>query len=262
MATMTGYPAGAPCWCDLATTDLAVATTFYAELLGWTANAVPVPGGGTYSIFQLGGRDVAAVYGLMDTQKAEGVPSHWDVYFAVANVDEACERATTLGASVLVTPMDVMTFGRMAAIADPEGAAFCLWQPMAHFGAAAVHENNAIGWVELASRDTRKASSFYAALLGWKTRELPHPVAGHYQMFAVEGYDWGGLLPMDDRWGNAPAHWQVYLRVADCDAAAARVKALGGRVMAEPFQAPGVGRIAVVADPQGATFYLVTFRAG
>lgn len=262
MTTMSGYPAGAPCWYELATSDQDAAKRFYAELFGWSVRDVPIPEGGTYSIFQLAERDVGAAYTMMADQKASGTPPYWAVYFAVASVDESAARAVALGATQCVAPMDVMDVGRMAVIADPEGAMFCLWQPRSHAGAAAVHENNAIGWVELATRDSRKAAQFYAQMFGWKVREKSHPVAGHYQMFAVEGYDWGGMLPMSADWGETPAHWHLYFRVPDCDAAVERLTALGGKVTAPPFDGGDVGRIAVVADPQGATFYLITFRGG
>jgi predicted enzyme related to lactoylglutathione lyase len=261
MTTFSGYSAGSPCWYELATTDQEAAKRFYAELFGWVPKDVPIPEGGNYSIFQLGDRDVGAAYTMMPDQQAAGMPSYWAVYFAVASADDMAARAVALGGKQMAAPMDVMDVGRMAVIADPEGAVFCLWQPKSHAGAGAVHENNAVGWVELATRDSRKAAHYYAHLFGWKVREQPHPVAGHYQMFSVDSYDWGGMLPMNADWGQTPAHWHLYFRVADCDAAAEKLKALGGKVMAGPFDGAGVGRIAVVTDPQGATFYLITFRA-
>ena len=262
MTTISGYSAGAPCWYELATSDQDAAKAFYSALFGWVVRDVPIAPGGHYTIFQLDGRDVGACYTMVDDQKAAGTPPHWAVYFAVASADEAAARAKSFGGKVVAAPMDVMDVGRMAVIADPEGAIFCLWQPKSHAGAGAVHENNAIGWVELAARDSRQAAHYYAQLFGWKVREKSHPVAGHYQMFSVDGYDWGGMLPMTSEWGETPPHWHLYFRVADCDATAERLKGLGGKVVAGPFDGPDVGRIAVVTDPQGATFYLITFRSG
>jgi predicted enzyme related to lactoylglutathione lyase len=63
---------------------------------------------------------------------------------------------------------------------------------------------------------------------------------------------------MDDQWKGAPSQWGVYFHVADCDAAVAKARDLGATVRYGPFSAPGVGRMAMLADPQGATFSLIT----
>jgi predicted enzyme related to lactoylglutathione lyase len=62
---------------------------------------------------------------------------------------------------------------------------------------------------------------------------------------------------MDAQWEGIPSNWGIYFRVEDCDATAERVKELGGKVCHGPFDAPGVGRIAVLSDPQGAYFSVI-----
>jgi len=67
----------------------------------------------------------------------------------------------------------------------------------------------------------------------------------------------GGIIKMDESWpAEIPAHWMVYFRVADTDAAAARITELGGTVSVQPFQTPA-GKIAVINDPQGGTFSII-----
>ena len=259
MTTMTGYALGAPCWLELASSDATAARAFWTALMQWTAVDTTLPDGGVYTRFQLEGRDVAACGGLGAAERERGVPSHWNLYFAVEDVDARCALAAAAGARVLAGPFDVMDQGRMAVLSDPEGAAFRLWQPRAHPGAGAVHEERAAGWVELATRDAARAAACYGRLLGWSVREQPQHVAGAYRIWSVDRYDWGGLLPMDAQWGDARAHWSVYWRVGDCTAAAARVAELGGKVVTAPFDAAGVGRIAAIEDPSGARCYLVRF---
>ena len=64
----------------------------------------------------------------------------------------------------------------------------------------------------------------------------------------------GGILPPAFRNPGAPPHWQIYLQVSDCDAAAARAKNIGAKLFMPPMKIEDIGRMAVMADPQGAAF--------
>ena len=82
-----------------------------------------------YTLLQIGGKDVAALYKMMKEQAEQGVPPNWMCYVAVENADETAKKAKTLGGTVIAEPFDVMDYGRMAVIQDPEGAIFSIWQP-------------------------------------------------------------------------------------------------------------------------------------
>ena len=144
----------------------------------------------------------------------------------------------------------------MAVCADPEGAMFSLHQARAHKGVAAIRENNAINWVELATREIDKAEAFYRSLFGWETEDFP---AGptRYLLYGSRDAKWGGLLQMTPEWGDMPSHWSIYVQVEDVDATIARAAAAGGSVCVPPFDIPKVGRIARIDDPSGAGFYLI-----
>ena len=79
-----------------------------------------------------------------------------------------------------------------------------------------------------------------------------------YIEFCVDGQPRGGLLPMDEDWKGIPSHWGIYFMVASCDEVVAKAKEIGAVVRYGPFSAPGVGRIAMLADPQGAGFSIIT----
>jgi hypothetical protein len=250
MPIVDHYPHGAPCWFELGTTDQAGAKKFYTELFGWSVFDAPMGPDQFYSMFRLKDRDAAAAYTL--GPEMQGVPPHWMVYFATSNVDETAAKIPELGGSLIQPPFDIMDVGRMAVAKDPGGAVFSLFQEKRHTGAGILSENNAVLWSELATRDTAKAAEFYKGLLGWETEG--HSVTPTYIVFSVGGAGRGGLLPMDENWGSIPSHWGIYFMVADCDATVLKVKALGGTVRHGPFDAPGVGRLAMFADPQGAGF--------
>lgn len=252
MPNIDHYPHGAPCWFELATTDQAAAKLFYTEVFGWTVFDSPIGPDQFYTMFKLKDRDVAAAYTL--GPQMQGLPPHWRVYFAATDVDETAAKVPELGGSLIHPPFDVMDVGRMSIAKDPEGAVFQIWQEKRHHGAGIMGDNT-VCWSELVTRDTAKARDFYTGLFGWDTKGAANMAT--YIEFSVDGVSRGGLLPMEKEWGDIPSHWGIYFMVADCDAIADKVKALGGTVRNGPFDAPGVGRMAMLADPQGAGFSII-----
>src|SRR4051812_38012432 len=121
MGERTSYPPGTFSWAELATGDAAEAKAFYTSVFGWDYEDNPIPGDGVYSMATRDGGYVAA---LFDSDQ----PPHWSCYVTVASADEAAALASEHGADVMAEPFDVMDVGRMAVIADPTGAALCLWE--------------------------------------------------------------------------------------------------------------------------------------
>lgn len=258
MAVVHEYAPGTPCWFELGTTDQPAAKHFYGQLLGWSAQDNPMGPDGVYTMFQLNGHDTGAAYTLPAKLVAQGVPPHWNVYFATADVDVSAARVSELGGTLVQPPFDVMDVGRMAICKDPGGAVFSLWQARSHRGAAVLNENNAVCWSELATWDTARAREFYVGLFGWQTKGAVNMAT--YIEFSAGGQARGGLLPMDEQWRGMPSHWGIYFQVQDCDAAVTQAQALGAAVRYGPFSAPGIGRLALLADPQGAGFSLITLQ--
>jgi len=114
-------------------------------------------------------------------------------------------------------------------------------------------------WHELNSPDMGAASAFYAELFGWRWTSEDMGEFGHYHMFRQNGVEHGGGVEMKgEAWAGIPPHWMVHVEVDDCDAACDKIRSLGGAVKYDPFDIPEVGRMAVVADPQGAVFSIMT----
>jgi uncharacterized protein len=114
-------------------------------------------------------------------------------------------------------------------------------------------------WNELAAKDPAKSGALYADLLGWETAEVPMP-DGTYTLFRSGGNDSGGMYQILPEHGPMPQAWISYVAVDDVDdvdAAAAKVKALGGEVLTEPFDVPNTGRICIITDPDGGTLGLM-----
>jgi len=114
-------------------------------------------------------------------------------------------------------------------------------------------------WVEALEPDARAAAAFYRGVFGWEARG-PGPMSGggEYFVACLEGDEVAGI-------GTLPAgvtpHWATYVRVDDLERTAARAAAAGGRVIVPPVDASPAGRLAVIADPAGATIGLWEARA-
>jgi len=156
----------------------------------------------------------------------------------------------------MMGPIDVATFGRMTVCMDPAGAAFGFWQPGEHKGAQIENEPGSMCWTEVMTRGGDKARPFYEKVLGAVTEKMPEM---EYHTFHKNEGDkaFAGLLSMDETFPpQIPSHWMPYFAVADANAGAEKVKELGGTVHQGPFDTP-YGRIAIVADPFGASFTLI-----
>jgi len=256
MSEVTKHAPGTFCWIELGTTDAGAAKKFYSELFGWSANDIPAGPGMIYTMLQLDGKDVAALYELTEQHRAQGVPSHWLPYVAVASADESAEKVTSLGGKVIMAPFDVMDVGRMSLIQDPAGAMFALWEARKHIGATLVNQPGTVCWNELATRDSRLAGEFYTKLFGWGTK-VQEMGPTTYTIFTDGERQAGGMLAMTEEWGNIPSHWMAYFGVEDCDASANKARALGATIKVPPTDIPGVGRFAVLQDAQGAAFSII-----
>jgi predicted enzyme related to lactoylglutathione lyase len=106
-------------WNELITSDPS-ANRFYEQVLGMTTSTMDM-GQGAYTLFEVGGQQVGGTI----PPPMEGVPNHWNVYFAVADADATVAKVRELGGSVLVEPFDTPA-GRMAAVRDPQGATFSI----------------------------------------------------------------------------------------------------------------------------------------
>ena len=256
MQETPSYAPGTFCWVELATTHSEAAKKFYTGLFGWTPDDRQVGPGMVYTMLNLAGKNVGALYQMEPERIAQGTPPHWLSYASVTSADETSAKAKDLGATLLAGPFDVMTVGRMAVVQDPTGAVFALWQGKDHKGAAVVNVPNSFCWNELMTTDTAKDGDFYSGLFGWeKDRQNFGPL--EYTMFKNGDRPAGGMLKITPEMGPIPPNWLVYFAVDDCDAKTKKATELGASVMKPPDDIPGVGRFSILTDPQGAAFALI-----
>lgn len=119
-----------------------------------------------YYICRLRGRDVAAVGSLPAGTTPEGA---WNTHIWVESADDAVAKVVDAGGSVIAEPFDLAGTARLAVLADPAGAVFCMWQPGAHRGAQIVNEPGAWTMSDVYTHDPEGSESFYRAVFGWDT---------------------------------------------------------------------------------------------
>lgn len=248
-------------WYELMTSDTKAARAFYGEVVGWHAEAFGLTG--DYTLLGPPGADkVAGLMPLPPEVSAAGGRPMWLGYVAVRDVDARAAAIEEAGGAIRRAPFDIPEVGRVAVVADPQGATFMLIQPaMPDRPAPPLGEQGRVGWHELYADDWRTALDFYAGQFGWaKDRAVDMGQMGTYQLFAASpgGEAIGGMM---NRMEFVPMpFWQFYFTVDGVEAAAARVTGAGGQVMMGPHEVPGGMWIANCMDPQGAAFSLVSAR--
>lgn len=251
MGERSSYTPGTFCWTDLSTPDQEGAKAFYSALFGWVSEDIPMGDGAVYSMQRIDGRDVAAISPQPQQQRDAGVPAMWNSYIAVESADEAADRARALGADVHAGPFEVFTSGRMAVIQDPNGAFFNVWQARDHIGAGLVNAHGALSWGELYTPDVDASAAFYGELFGWTTQAMEGMQMPYLVIRTAAGRGNGGITTIE----GVPPAWLVYFGTDDIESSVARAGELGGQTRMGPMDI-GVGKIAVMSDPQGAAFAL------
>jgi uncharacterized protein len=254
MPTRDRAPIGSPCWVDLWTSDVEGSRKFYAELFGWEAQA-PSPEFGGYFMFTRNGVPTAGAMGDMGDM---GADNSWKIYLATDDIAKTVEAAENDGAQIVSPPMGVADLGTQAVLVDPTGAQLGTWQPGTFPGFTVLNEHGAPSFFELHTRDHATAVAFYRSVFHWDTDAVGDSDEFRYTTMrdpSGEGelagiMDASAFLP-----DGVPAHWSIYWAVDNADATVAKVKALGGSIVADAVDTP-YGRLATVADPASAQFKL------
>lgn len=258
-------PPGSFIWYELMTTDPDGAAAFYGPVVGWKIanHAAPEAGGMDYRMIERAdGGTAGGVLGLTPEMRNSGAHPCWLGYLYVPDVDATITAITTDGGSVLMPATD-LPVGRIAMVADPQGAPFYLMNPTPPAGCEGQTSDvfsemapQHVRWNELATTDPDAAIAFYGRHFGWAQEgDMDMGAMGKYRFIQHDGTGIGAIMP---KMPDMPASlWSYYIGVDDIDRAVSAVNTGGGKLMQEPMEIPG-GEFATNAiDPQGAAFGLV-----
>jgi predicted enzyme related to lactoylglutathione lyase len=239
------------CWHGIISTDVDKAVAFYGSALPFGIQTA-----------DMGGEPVPMVTAAeiprahIAAPQMEGVPSHWDSYLRVDDVDASTAEAVAQGGALVVPGTDIPP-GRFSVVASPSGATFCLF----HEADEATSHNapggapGAVHWTELWSKDVEADLAWLTGTFGFGTETMQMP-NGPYTILTSDGEYAGGVMASTEE--KAPSMWLPWIQVTDVDATVAGIEAEGGASVSPSMDLPTVGRMAVVADPTGGVFGVIT----
>jgi predicted enzyme related to lactoylglutathione lyase len=118
--------------------------------------------------------------------------------------------------------------------------------------------HGAFSWSELMTTDPAAAAEFYGQLFGWTAQSMDMG-QGIYRVVKVGDTSVAGIMGMPPGSAAMPPNWGCYVTVSDVEEVLAKCSALGGKTLVPPMDVPGVGRMAVLQDPQGAVLSVMAY---
>lgn len=242
--------AGEIYWFSLLSEDLDAAAAFYSGLFGW--EIVPSPTGGLMAL-----RDGQPLAGMnrIENRIANASESLWLAAIKVDDPVASVATARRLGATVHQDVTEVEGWGNFALVQDPQGAPLLLVDPEQPLGGRQGYSG--WRWAELWTHDTGAAADFYREVIGYTVENVTIG-SEIYTALTSAGKRNAGLVELERR--EVSPRWAPYIGVSDLRGILVRVWQEGGQVLREPAEldnaAAGVNRVALVADPSGAAFFL------
>jgi predicted enzyme related to lactoylglutathione lyase len=257
-----GNPAGDFIWYELMTTDADGAKAFYDAVVGWNVDAQSSFPNGYRMIGRSDGKMAGGILPLTDEMREHGAHPTWLGYINVDDVDASLTKIEQAGGKALMPAFDIPQAGRVAMVADPQGAPFYIMkptppqdQPDAISDVFSPTEQQRVGWNELSTSDPAAARRFYTGQFGWNDAEfMPMGEMGEYRFLDHHGTRIGalcGTMP------GAQPKWRYYFRVPSISAAKAVAEQHSGTIHMGPHEVPTGDFIIIGLDPQGAEFALV-----
>jgi predicted enzyme related to lactoylglutathione lyase len=249
------HHAGKMVWADLVTPDLAAAEKFYGGLFGWTFQRIRA-GSSDYAVAMLDGRPIG---GMMQKPIPSGEQhqSAWLTFLAVSDVDVVKRTALAHGAKVLADSRSYPMRGRQSVLSDPEGAVFAILASSSGDSPDYLPVPGEWIWSSLHAKDAGAEAAFYQELFGYDVFDLPSDDDLDHLILSTDDYARASANSFPGGSARRHPHWLNFVRVDNAANMAAKVVAMGGRVLVEPRVDRHGGMLAVVADPAGAPFGLM-----
>ena len=258
LTTVSGSPRlpGKFVWADLVTDNALVAQKFYSDLFGWKFY--------DYGGYFIGMKDDRPLCGMFQRPRPKDrvAAPRWFGYISVGNVEKAQRAVTKAGGRVLAESKKMAKRGEQAVFSDPEGAVFGVVKSSSGDPEDFLAEPGEWIWVQLLSRDARKATEFYGAVAGYEVIENTASNRASDFVLASEGYARATVRTIQST--NAQVHptWLPFVRVKNVGESVAQAKQLGGKVLIEPKANVLDGKAAVIADPTGGAIGIMEWQAG
>jgi predicted enzyme related to lactoylglutathione lyase len=255
-------PRGDYIWYELMTPDPEGSKAFYDAVVGWNIGKAEEAYNG-YRMIGTDGGFAGGVLPLNAEMQQHGARPTWLGYIHVTDVDQSIKSIEQAGGKALMPATDIPNVGRIAMVADPQGAPFYVMKPIPPEGREnepstvfSPGKDGRCSWNELSTSDPVAARRFYGEQFGWTSDEfMDMGEHGEYRFFDHHGVRLGAVSGMMNQ--DQHPHWRYYFRVPSVSKAKETAEAKGGKVVMAPMEVPGGDHIIIGFDPQGAEFALV-----
>ncbi len=258
LTTASGNPRlpGKFVWADLVTDDVLTAQKFYSDLFGWAFY--------DYGGYIIGRNDDRPLCGMFQRPRPKDrvAEPRWFGYLSVGNVERAQRAVTKAGGRVLAEPKKMAKRGEQAVFADPEGAVFGVVRSSSGDPEDFLADPGDWIWIQMLSRDARKAAVFYRVVGGYEIIENKATTRTSDYVLASEGYARATVRTLRSTNPKVQPTWLPFVRVKSVDESVALAKQLGGKVLIEPSPETFDGKVAVIADPTGAAIGIMEWQPG
>jgi predicted enzyme related to lactoylglutathione lyase len=235
-------------WYDLFTSDLKAVQPFYEGLFGWSFHETSAGESRVLTIRREGVPIANAV--AVDESRMKDATSRWLSYMSVADVDQTVIRIEQNRGSIYMPPKDFSDRGRVAVVKDPEGALFAVLTASGGDPPDFAYETNDFIGSELWARHLEAAIQFYQTLVAYEVAMVDVGSDKDYHLLVRGDQPRAGAVQIP--WDDVNPNWVPYIAVEDVAAVAARVEALGGRLLIAPNPEIREGNAAIIADPSNA----------
>lgn len=243
-------------WGDLFTTDPAASTEYYTKLFGWTSRSYEADGK-SYTLLTNGTVPVCGI--VKGPASPDNSPAaRWIGYISVADIDKAAKAAVARKGRVIIEPRMVPDRGMHAVLADNEGALFGLMTSSSGDPEDYLAEPNQWMWISLFAREPRDVLPFYRTVAGWTEHDDYRTANPDDYVLSAGGFARAGLSKIQTG-SKAPPTWVGFVRVTNVKEMTERAILLGGRALLNPRAITSGNEVAIISDPQGATFALAAF---
>lgn len=251
-------PHGSFIWYELISPDVDAAKTFYDAVVGWNVDRTSNFPNGYRMIARSDDAYAGGILPLTEEMRGHGARPGWLSYIGVDDVDATVAAAEADGAAAVAPAFDIPGIGRVALIADPQGAPFYVMRGLSDQSSDAfsVDQPRHIRWNELSTTDADAAVAFYGRHFGWAQEgEMDMGEMGQYRFIHANGVAIGAIMP---KMPEMPVSaWTYYIGVDDIDRAAEAITGGGGQLLHGPMETPGGEYALNAVDPHGASFGLV-----
>ncbi len=234
-------------WADLVTDDVQKVRPFYKELFGWTFL--------DYGNYAIASNDERPLCGMFQRPRPADRPDakpRWFAYMSVKDVSKAQAAVMKAGGRVLAPRRKMPDRGEQAVFADPEGVLFGAVKSMSGDPEDFLADPGDWIWIELLSKDARKAGEFYRAIAGYEVVEnAASPRPADY-VFTSAGYARAAALTIPADKQEMKPKWLLFVRVKSVSECVAQTEKLGGKALIPPRHELLDGKVAVLTDPAGA----------